>query len=251
MITFYAYGSEVIAIESCAPGDGDMRVGVGPTQVEAIDSLEGIALAGHLDVIRGIQHLLTHGLADHTTNAHELDEINPETKADVTKWENAASFVSTFPNGERDGACDVTVQIGRSGGGWYLRSTDDAGGADVCDDTSYDSKGEALEAATEVAENNEEGNAGENAKEYLTRQLREAAGTPCDDGEYCVYWSSACAEDCHVSARYETAEQAAAMAELSNQQLTAKNPGASLLCRYEVRQMVSVDGHMTWAAVDE
>jgi hypothetical protein len=246
---FFKYGSKIIVIKTCLPGEGDMQVGVGDTQVAALDNLEAIAIPGHLAEIEGLKQAL-HLVGDSTMDANELEEIEPEDKEDVTKWVSVASFVSTFPNGDRDGACDVAIQVGRSGGGWYLRSINDAGGDDDCDDTAYKSKGEAIAAAQVFAEANNKGNAGENASAFLTRQLREAAGTPCNDGEYCVYWASTREEDCHVSVRYETAEQAEAAAELSNQQLAVANPGR-LLCGYEVRQMVSVGGHMVWVKLDE
>jgi len=247
---FFKYGSEVIAIKTCAPGAGDMQVGVGKTQLDAVDNLESIAIPGHLAKVEGLRHVVIHLTGDHITDIDELEELDPEGKADVTKWEKAASFVRTFPNDDREGACDVGIQIGRSGGGWYLQSSDNAGGPDVFDDTAYDSKGEALEVAQDIAKTENEANEGEDAAEYLVRQLREIAGTPCNDGEYCVYWASSCKEDCHVSVRYETAEQAEAMTELSNQQLAVANPGRQL-CGYEVRQMVAVDGHMVWVKLDE
>lgn len=52
-ITFFEYESEIIAIETCGTGDGGMRVGVGPTQIAAVDNLETIALPGYLDARKG------------------------------------------------------------------------------------------------------------------------------------------------------------------------------------------------------
>jgi len=169
----------------------------------------------------------------------------------VSDWETVATFVCTFESGtDQPGACDVEVQIGCAGSAWYLRSNDDAGGSDDCDDTAYETEEAAREAAEEYASENDEAEAGENSEKYLARHLEEAAGEPCDDGEYCVYWASACKEDEGVSARYETAEQATAAAEIKNKGLHQHNPG-QLLCGFEVRQLTSDDGHMKWVAIEE
>lgn len=248
-INFYQYGSDVVAVETGIPGHGPMRVGVGNSQVKAIDDLEATPIEGHLDDSLGLSWLLSQ-MQDSDTEVDDLELLDDETKADVLSWETVATFVCTYPDGDSDGACDVEVQIGRSGGGWYLRSQDDAGGSDDCDDTAYDTEEEAREAAEEFAESNNEAEEGEDAEKYLARQLEDEAGEPCDDGEYGVYWASACSEDERVVARYETVEQANAAAEIKNKGLHEHNPGGSLLCGYEVRQLVSVDGHMRWEAIE-
>jgi hypothetical protein len=248
-INVYSYGSDIIAVETCCAGHGPMKVGCGNSQVKAIDDLEGTPIEGHLDDALGLRWFLSQ-MQDSETDADELELLDDEDKSDVSDWETVATYVSTFPNGDTNGACDVEVQIGRSGGGWYLQSKDDAGGSDDCDGTAYETEEAAREAAEEFASENDEGEAGEDAEKYLARQLEEAAGDPCDDGEYCVYWSSACKEDEGVSARYETAEQATAAAEINNKGLHEHNPG-QLLCGFEVRQLTSVDGHMQWVAIEE
>jgi hypothetical protein len=58
------------------------------------------------------------------------DEI---TKDDVSNWATVANYVATYPDGDRDGAADVDVQIGASEGLWFVRTTDDAGGDDDAD----------------------------------------------------------------------------------------------------------------------
>lgn len=250
MINFFEYGSDVVAIETCAAGAGDMRVGTGVTQVAAVDDLTQIPIAGHLDLSLGLAYFLRNLMQDSTTDP-DLVELDSEGKDYVRGWRTVASFVYTWEEVDSFAACDVQVQIGRSGGGWFLRTTTDSpDSTDDCDDTSYDTESEATEAAIELAKTTNEANEGECASEYLRRVLRETAGDPCDDGEFCVYFRSAIAADCHLCVRYETVEQASAMVRLSNLQLQERNPG-QLLCGYQVRQMVSVDGHMQWVETDE
>lgn len=244
-INFYQYGSDIIAIETCCAGHGPMRVGTGRTQVAAIDDLEGTPIEGHLHDALGLRWLLSQ-MQDSETDADELELLEDEDKSDVSDWETVTTFVYTFEDGtDKPGACDAEVQIGRSGGGWYIQSKDDAGGSDYCDDTTYETEELARDAAEEFAFENHEAEEGEDAEKYLARQLEETAGEPCDDGEYCVYWATAL-DDEHVVARYETSEQAEAAAEIKNKGLHEHNPG----CGYEVRQLVSDDGHMKWVAVE-
>ena len=141
-INFYKYGSDIIAIETCCAGHGPMKVGTGRTQVAAIDDLEGTPIEGHLADEKGLRYLLSQ-MQDSETDADELELLDDEDKSDVSDWETVASFVTTFPDGDSTGACDTEVQIGRSGGGWYLQTKDDAGGSDDCDDTAYETEDEA------------------------------------------------------------------------------------------------------------
>jgi hypothetical protein len=224
-----------------------MKVGCGNSQVKAIDDLEGTPIEGHLDDTLGLRWFLSQ--MQDPEDADELELLDAEDKSNVADWETVATYVSTFPDGDTNGACDVEVQIGRSGGGWYLQSKDDAGGSDDCDDTAYETEEAARAAAEEYASENHEGEEGEDAEKYLVRQLEEAAGDPCDDGEYCVYWTTA-GDDEYVVARYETSEQAEAAAEIKNKALHEHNPG-QLLCGFEARQLTSVDGHMQWVAIEE
>lgn len=249
-INFYQYGSDVVAIETGITGHGPMRVGMGNSQVKAVDDLEATPIEGHLADSLGLRWLLEQ-CRDNETDVDDIELLADETKSDVLDWTTVATFVCTFPDGDADGACDVEVQIGRSGGGWYVRSQDDAGGSDDCDDTAYDTEDEAREAAEEFAESNNEAEAGEDAEKYLARMLEEQAGESCDDGEYGVYWASACTENERIVARYETVEQAQAAAEIKNKGLHEHNPGGNLLCGFEVRQLTSVDGHMQWVECEE
>lgn len=174
------------------------------------------------------------------------EDLGVEGKDHVAKWETVASYVATFPNGDDDGACDVSVQIGQGlDGQWYMRTEDDAGGDDSCDATGYDSRDEAVEAAEAFAEENNEAEDGEDAEDYLARQLEERAGEPDTEGDYCVYFDTSL-DDSGPGERYASAEAAEAAAQLANNALRAANPGGNLLCAYEVRELV--DGE--WARID-
>lgn len=102
----------------------------------------------------------------------------PTDKSDVTNWETVASYVATFPADDGEGACDVSVQIGEAGGAWFVRTSDDSGGSDDASDESYPSEDAARAAAEAFAAEHTEGEGGEDAADYLTRQTREAAGEP-------------------------------------------------------------------------
>jgi hypothetical protein len=171
----------------------------------------------------------------------------PFTKDEVQSWETASSYVSLFPSDDGEGACDVEVQIGEVAGHWFLRTQDDAGGSDECDDTSYSSKSEAEAAAEDFAdEHHEADDEDENAAEYLKRQLEETAGEPDPEGEYCVYWDTS-GDDEGPGKRYASPEAATAAAELANQGLHKHNPGGNLLCGYEPRRLVNGK----WIGLDE
>lgn len=172
-----------------------------------------------------------------------------DAKSDVTSWATVATYVSTYPSDDGDGACDVEVQIGEAGGRWYLRTADDAGGSDDADDTAYDSREAAETAAAEFAAAGDEGDGNETAEGYLTRQAEIRVGDEDPSGEWSCYWSTV-GDGSHVEARYATAEQAQAAAAIANDKFHAANPsggGVTLLCGYEVRQLV--DGE--WVASDD
>jgi hypothetical protein len=242
-ISFYQNGSDVVAVETGMP-EHTIRVGVGSTQIEAVDSLEGTALqsAGNTEV-DALNWCAGAGWWTRK-DVKDMGSLDSEGKADVDQyvsgWDTVATFVGTFPSGQSsddpDGACDVEVQIGRSGGGWYLRTKDDAGGNDDCTDTAYDTEDEAREAAEEFAASNNESNDGEDAKDYLARMLEESVGESDDDGEYCVYWATA-GDDSGPGERYATREQAEARCKIANKHLHERNPG-DLLCGYSVRHIV-------------
>jgi hypothetical protein len=169
-------------------------------------------------------------------------------KDSIDNWTTVETFVCTYPDGQSsddpDGACDVEVQIGSAGSVWYLRTQDDAGGPDDCDDTSYDTEDEAAEAAEAFAASHNEADAGEDAEAYLARMTAERAGEPDDEGDYCVWWETVDDDECGVHARYATQEQAEAACEIANDGLHKHNP-SQLLCGYQVRVVAGDD----WIAV--
>lgn len=158
-------------------------------------------------------------------------------KSDVMSWESVASYVSTFPSDDGEGACDVDVQIGETNGVWFVRTRDDAGGSDEADDNTYDSREDADAAAEALADELGEGLAGEDSEGYLRRADETAAGEPDADGEWCVYWETAL-DDAGPRERYTTQEQAEAAAKIANADLRAHNPGGNLLCGFSVRSLV-------------
>jgi len=162
-------------------------------------------------------------------------------KDDVSRWETVATYVSTYPSDDGEGACDVEVQIGETGGVWFVRSRDDAGGSDEADDTMYSTEDDAYEAAESLAAEQDESDGADNAEEYLRKATESRAGEPDTDGSWCVYWETAL-DDAGPRARYATRAQAEAAASLANDGLSKHNPGGNLLCGFEVRELV--DG--TW-----
>jgi hypothetical protein len=174
-----------------------------------------------------------HVIVGEPTYTLTAEDLGVEGKDHVEEWETVASYVATF----EDGACDVNVQIGQGlDGNWYLRTSDDAGGDDYCDVTGYDSREDAEGAAEEFADKHNEADEGEDAEDYLQRQLEETAGDPDPEGEYCVYWDTAL-EDSGPGKRYASPEAATAAAELANNRLHENNPGGNLLCGYEPRRL--------------
>jgi len=151
-------------------------------------------------------------------------------KARVLRWETAATYTSQVSGG--DGSCTVEVQIGQDSGAWFLRTTDDAGGSDDCDDTDYETREAAESAAKAFAVKNDDPD--------------DVPPTPDPSGEWCCHWTSAL-DDAGPRARYATQEQAAAAEKIANAQLQDANPGSTLLCGFEARQLV--DG--VWVAVDD
>jgi len=91
----------------------------------------------------------------------------PANKSDVTSWESVASFVSTFPSDDGEGACDVDVQIGEAGGLWFVRTRDDAGGSDDAENTAHATREDAEAAADALATECNEAAEGESAEDYL------------------------------------------------------------------------------------
>ena len=169
-------------------------------------------------------------------------------KSDVMSWESVASFVATFPDGEGEGATDVSVQIGESEGegAWFVRTSDDAGGSDDADDTAYTTRDAAAVAAEELAEKMDEGDGAPDAESYLRAADEADADAGADaDGEWCVFFETAL-DDFGPRTRYATRDAAAAAARVANADLRAHNPGGSLLCSFSVRVL---DGE--WTEVED
>ena len=167
---------------------------------------------------------------------------NMPSKDEVGEWESVAYFVATFPDGDGEGACDVSVEIGESDGVWFVRTRDDAGGEDDADDSAYETRDEAVAAAEEFAEEHDESDGASDAESYLLAAAEAQAGEPDPDGAWCVYWETAL-DDFGPRSRYATQEQAEAAAEIANADLRAANPGGNLLCGFSVRALV--DGEWT------
>jgi hypothetical protein len=225
-------GSDVVAVSAdCAVGDELAH--------SALDA-EFFELAAKLDrVPRGEGGALT---------SRYLESQGEATmgKDDVWRWETVATYVLTFADGDREGACDVEVQIGEVSGSWFVRTRDDAGGSDECSGKAYETEAAATEAAEAFADEHDESDGAASAEDYLTNQLEaEAEEGRDDDGEWCVYWYTAL-DDEGPRERYSSRAAAEAAAELANKRLHAANPGR-LLCGYGVRRLV--DGK--WVSAEE
>jgi hypothetical protein len=150
-------------------------------------------------------------------------------------WESepvAGYVVCVYGDGTEPGDCYTRVGVDERGKWW----ADDGDDTDRVDEYGpYGTRDRAVRKAEAVAEDLHEGDYGEDADDMRERLLSEAAGEPDPDGEYCVYWESACAEDEHVVARYATGEAAEAAAALANEALHRAHPGGQLLCGHEVR----------------
>lgn len=174
-------------------------------------------------------------LVGHIRHALTIEDLDPD-KSDVDDWETVTTYVATFPADDGEGACDVEVQVGTAHGAWFIRTTDDGGGSDDAPDTAYATRGEAVTAAEEFAEEHDEGN-GRTAEDYLYKKLVDTAGKPDPKGEWCVYWETV-GDDAHVVERYPTEDAARAAAEITSGELEETHPGGRLLCGYSVRQLV-------------
>lgn len=184
---------------------------------------------------------------DFASGSDEWDELEYETlsKDDAHGWEPVSSYVSTYPEGDDTGACDVAIEVGRLGRRFVLRTTDEAGGSDDLDDTEYDSRESAVAAAESEALERTDAAPWEDAESYLTRLRHQRAGEPIADGVYCVYWESSL-EDSGPRERYATREQAESAASIAQDALESSHPG-DLLCGYSVRALVGGE----WVSLED
>lgn len=166
---------------------------------------------------------------------------------DLTDLEPVATYVATFPDGDGEGACDVTVSVGRFGNVWAVVTSDDAGGATEVQDEVWPSHDAAVEAAEDLAVGQDESDGDEDAAGYLARLLAERAAATDADGPYAVYGSTALDDSGPRPERYSDLEAARAAAALANDALRQAHPGGNLLCGYDVR--TRIDGE--WVPVDE
>lgn len=103
------------------------------------------------------------------------EDLRVAGKDHVSSWHQVTTYVATFPNDDSvGGATDVSVEIGEGlDGKWYLRTQDDAGGDDDCNDAGFDSRAAAVEAAEAFAEENNEADDDEDSDAYIERKRAE------------------------------------------------------------------------------
>lgn len=168
---------------------------VQPTEIEVeLDSANGPRVTYGEHEIDDVEASLPRGWAVDWSSAHQISAPGATpvryaaaltgAKGNVLSWYTEASYVATYDtDGDMEGACDVRVEIGRAGARWYLRTRDDAGGSDECDDTAYPSEEAAIAAAGKYADDHHEADPGEDAADYLERVRAEAEAT-CECGEW-------------------------------------------------------------------
>lgn len=159
-------------------------------------------------------------------------------------WEAAYGYVACLYGDDSSEPGDCRVRVGQDDAGlWWL---DD--GDDDCSESSgpYYDRASAEVAAKKLAQEQHEGEEGEDADAMIARLEAECAGEPCDDGDWCVYWLTG-GDDEHVVARYDSEDAATAACDGRNRNLARQYPGGNLLCGYAVRRLV--DGE--WVAVDD
>jgi hypothetical protein len=164
--------------------------------------------------------------------------------------EAVASYVSTFPSDGGDGACDVAVCVAEHEGvAWSVHTRDDAGGSDEGPGILFAARTEAVDAAEALADKMGEGNAGEDAEDYL-RRLEDEAATAAktdDAGSYAIVWESAGEPGRVISTHPTYADACAAMAPM-DREFRERNPGP-LLCGFEIRTFDDDTGR--WISVDD
>jgi hypothetical protein len=105
-------------------------------------------------------------------------------KSQIRNWDTVATYGSTYCSGDKTRACDVSVQVGEHNGGWFFRTTDDAGGMDDAPDTEYSIRAAAEAAAKEFAESSDECD-GMSADKWEAAQADQRAAADLDpDGGY-------------------------------------------------------------------
>ena len=173
--------------------------------------------------------------------------------ADLSRGEVYAVYVSTFPDGDGEGACDVEVILCRHGEvAWSVHTRDDAGGSDDGPGILYATEREAEVAAYALADEKDEAS-GEDAKTYLRRLEDEAAAAAKTDdaGSYAIVWEAAGEPGRIISTHPTYADARAALAPM-DREFRERNPTSSsvtLLCGFEIRTFDDDTGR--WIAVDD
>ena len=91
-----------------------------------------------------------------TTSYEIIEAIENPDKSEVCNWSTEATYGVLCSNGDGEDLITIEVQIGSWNDSYFIRTTDDAGGGDDCDDTLYADIDEAIAAAKEWAENHDE-----------------------------------------------------------------------------------------------
>lgn len=165
-------------------------------------------------------------------------------KENVTRWETATTYTATFNSATSIGACTVEVQVGTDSNAWYIRTTDDAGGSDECDDTAYETLTAACIAANEYAKEHDE--MSDNNSSAITQQI-EAGKDP--KGQFALISS----QD-HTRwdfDRYSDADTATLAVGQWYAAMQATNPGTRLSWQAMDCPIVGKLINKTWVPVEE
>lgn len=98
--------------------------------------------------------------ASYGVDQDDIDEIaeaieNPD-KSEAGNWSTEATYGVLCSNGDGEDLITVEVQVGVWNGRYMIRTTDDAGGGDDCENTLYADIDDAITAAKEWAEDHDE-----------------------------------------------------------------------------------------------
>jgi hypothetical protein len=80
---------------------------------------------------------------------------NPD-KSEACNWSTEATYGVLCSNGDGEDLITIEVQVGEWNGRFFIRTADDAGGGDDCDNTLYADIDDAIAAAKEWAEDHDE-----------------------------------------------------------------------------------------------
>lgn len=239
--SWYRAGSLWIVVLTGMP-EQSVRIGTGDTVHEAWGSLETTAIqsVGRDSGERAaLEWAAASGWIEDTDALESADDdaaASVKSPVGDVEWsDDAYGYVACCYGVDGDEPGDCTVRVGEDGAGlWWVDSGDD----DHRDAPTgpYDTEDLAREAAGALADEQHEGEDGEDAETMAARRRDAAAGQPVDTGAWCVWWF--CGDDSRADERYATEDQATAAAARAQAGLESGNPGTHLLCGYEVRQLV-------------